>query len=54
MRDREGERGAVKTNGERESRGEVARQKQESTGRRRRARLKHKELAVGKTFHESL
>ena len=49
MRDREAERGEMKTNEEKESRGEVARQK--STGKRRRARLKHKELVVGKTLH---
>ncbi|XP_044222157.1 glutamic acid-rich protein-like [Thunnus albacares] len=48
MRDREGERGKVKTNEERDGRGELTKRKGESTGRRRRARLKHKELVVGR------
>ncbi|XP_045910523.1 uncharacterized protein KIAA2012 homolog [Micropterus dolomieu] len=43
---REGERGEVKMNEESEERGEVARQKEESAGRKRRGRLKHKELIV--------
>lgn len=47
---REGERGEVKMNEESEERGEVSRQKEESAGRKRRGRLKHKELIVGKTF----
>ncbi|XP_056244505.1 uncharacterized protein KIAA2012 isoform X2 [Seriola aureovittata] len=48
-RDREGERGEVKTNEEKEERGgEAARQKEVSAGRRRRrGRLKHKELVTG-------
>ncbi|XP_044073655.1 uncharacterized protein KIAA2012-like isoform X2 [Siniperca chuatsi] len=47
MAGRERERGEVKMNEEREERGEVARQKEESAGRKRRGRLKHKELVVG-------
>ncbi|XP_039674740.1 uncharacterized protein LOC120570452 isoform X1 [Perca fluviatilis] len=49
MTDRERERRGVKMNEEREEQGEEARQKEESAGRRRRkGRLKHKELVVGK------
>lgn len=51
LTDRDRERG-VKMNGERDERGEVLRQKEESAGRRRRrGRLKHKEVVVGKTSH---
>ncbi|XP_031729885.1 uncharacterized protein KIAA2012 homolog isoform X2 [Anarrhichthys ocellatus] len=47
MKDREGEKGEVKTNEERNERGEVGRQKEESAGRRgKRGSLKHKELVV--------
>lgn len=49
MTDREEERGEVQMKEEGEERGEVARQKEASAGRkRRRGRLKHKELVVGK------
>lgn len=51
MRGREAEKGEVKTTDEREGRGEVAKQKEESTGRRRTTRLKRKEVVVGKTLH---
>ncbi|XP_074513640.1 uncharacterized protein KIAA2012 homolog isoform X1 [Sebastes fasciatus] len=48
MTDREEERGEVQMKEEGEERGEVARQKEASAGRkRRRGRLKHKELVVG-------
>ncbi|XP_032371282.1 uncharacterized protein KIAA2012 homolog [Etheostoma spectabile] len=48
LMDREGERRGVKMNEEREGKGEEARQNEESAGRRRRrGRLKQKELVVG-------
>ena len=54
MTDREGERrGEGKRSEEREERGDVERQKEESAGRRkrsrRRGRLAHKEIVVGKS-----
>lgn len=39
----------AKVNGEKEEQGEVTGQKEDSDGRRRRGRLKHKELVTGET-----
>lgn len=51
MTDREGVKGEVKINEEKkEERAKVASQREESAGgRRRKGRLKHKDLVVGKT-----
>lgn len=52
--DREGEKRGVKMNENREGQGEEARQNEESAGkRRRRGRLKQKELVVGKSFRKN-
>lgn len=53
MTDREREKGEVKMDEKREKQRQEERQKKESA-ERRRARLKHKELVVGKTQKKSI